>query len=129
MCIDAGVNLIDTADVYWTGSPKRSLVRFWWQTQERRPCCHEGALPDGQGSQRRRQLPAHLIEACEASLKRLKTDVIDLYQLHEWDGHTPLDETMEALDTLVRQGKVRYIGCSNFSDWHIMKVMGVSEAR
>ena len=71
----------------------------------------------------------HLIRACEASLKRLKTDVIDLYQLHEWDGQTPLEETMEALDTLVRQGKVRYIGCSNFSGWHIMKALGVSASR
>ena len=60
-------------------------------------------------------------------MKRMKTDVIDLYQLHEWDGQTPLEETMEALDTLVRQGKIRYIGCSNFSGWHIMKALGVSE--
>ncbi len=57
----------------------------------------------------------------------MKTDVIDLYQVHEWDGLTPVEETMEALDTLVRQGKVRYIGCSNFSGWHIMKALGVSE--
>ncbi|HXV29276.1 MAG TPA: aldo/keto reductase, partial [Sinorhizobium sp.] len=68
----------------------------------------------------------HLISACEASLKRLKTDVIDLYQVHEWDGQTPLEETVEALDTLVRQGKVRYIGCSNYSGWHIMKALGIS---
>lgn len=57
----------------------------------------------------------------------MKTDVIDLYQVHEWDGTTPVEETMEALDTLVRQGKVRYIGCSNFSGWHIMKALGVAE--
>jgi aryl-alcohol dehydrogenase-like predicted oxidoreductase len=69
----------------------------------------------------------HLIQACEASLKRLNTDVIDLYQMHQWDGTTPLEETMEALDRLIRQGKVRYIGCSNFSAWHIMKAMGVAE--
>ena len=68
----------------------------------------------------------HLIRECEASLKRLRTDVIDLYQLHQWDGLTPLEETMEALDNLVRSGKVRYVGCSNFSGWHMMKAMEVA---
>ena len=67
-----------------------------------------------------------MIRACEASLKRLRTDVIDLYQVHQWDGETPLEETLEALDTLVRQGKVRYIGCSNYSGWHLMKALRVS---
>src|SRR6202044_1805479 len=66
------------------------------------------------------------IRACEASLKRLRTDVIDLYQVHQWDGLTPLEETMEALDSLVRSGKVRYIGCSNWSGWHMMKAMEVA---
>jgi aryl-alcohol dehydrogenase-like predicted oxidoreductase len=68
----------------------------------------------------------HLIRACEASLKRLRTDVIDLYQVHQWDGLTPLEETMEALDSLVRSGKVRYVGCSNWSGWHVMKAMEVA---
>ena len=68
----------------------------------------------------------HLIRECEASLKRLRTDVIDLYQVHQWDGLTPLEETMEALDSLVRAGKVRYIGCSNYSGWHMMKAMEVA---
>jgi aryl-alcohol dehydrogenase-like predicted oxidoreductase len=69
----------------------------------------------------------HIIRECEASLRRLKRDVIDLYQVHEWDGQTPLEETMEALDTLLKQGKVRYIGCSNYSGWHIMKALGIAE--
>jgi aryl-alcohol dehydrogenase-like predicted oxidoreductase len=69
----------------------------------------------------------HLIAACEASLKRLGTDRIDLYQLHEWDGLTPLEETLQALDDLVRSGKVRYVGISNFSAWHLMKALSVSE--
>jgi aryl-alcohol dehydrogenase-like predicted oxidoreductase len=69
----------------------------------------------------------HLIKACEESLKRLKTDAIDIYQAHQWDGKTPLEETIDAFDTLVRQGKVRYIGCSNFSGWHLMKALWVSE--
>ena len=69
----------------------------------------------------------HLIAACEASLKRLGTDWIDLYQLHEWDGQTPLDETLRALDDLVRSGKVRYVGCSNYTGWQLMKALGVAE--
>jgi aryl-alcohol dehydrogenase-like predicted oxidoreductase len=71
----------------------------------------------------------HLIRECEKSLKRLRTDRIDLYQLHEWDGKTPLDETLEALDTLVRTGKVRYIGASNYSGWHLMKALAISDHR
>jgi aryl-alcohol dehydrogenase-like predicted oxidoreductase len=128
LCVDAGVNLIDTADAYSQGvceeilgeilgGPRRSGVLI--ATKARFPM---GDGPNDSGLSRQ-----HLIAACEASLKRMKTDVIDLYQVHEWDGLTPLEETMEALDTLVRQGKVRYIGCSNFSGWHIMKALGVSE--
>jgi aryl-alcohol dehydrogenase-like predicted oxidoreductase len=83
-------------------------------------------FPTGQGPNDRGLSRWHLIEACEASLKRLRTDVIDLYQVHQWDGQTPLEETMEALDSLVRAGKVRYVGCSNFSGWHIMKAMEVA---
>jgi aryl-alcohol dehydrogenase-like predicted oxidoreductase len=71
----------------------------------------------------------HLIRACEASLRRLGTDYIDLFQVHEWDGHTPLEETLSALDYLVNTGKVRYIGCSNFAAWHIMKALGISERK
>jgi aryl-alcohol dehydrogenase-like predicted oxidoreductase len=129
LCLDAGVNLIDTADVYSqgvseeiigeiTGGKRKNGVLI--ATKARFPM---GDGPNDAGSSRH-----HLIRACEASLRRLKTDVIDLYQLHEWDGQTPLEETMEALDMLVRQGKVRYIGCSNFSGWHIMKALGVSAA-
>ena len=69
----------------------------------------------------------HIISSAEASLRRLGTDHIDLYQLHGWDGQTPLEETLGALDSLVRSGKVRYVGASNFSAWHLMKALGVSE--
>ena len=71
----------------------------------------------------------HIIRACEASLRRMGTDYIDLYQVHEWDGATPLEETLDALDHLVDSGKVRYIGCSNYAGWHIMKALGISERR
>jgi aryl-alcohol dehydrogenase-like predicted oxidoreductase len=70
----------------------------------------------------------HIVKQCEASLKRLKTDAIDLYQVHEWDGQTPLEETIEALDTLVQQGKIRYVGCSNYSAWHLMKALAIADA-
>ncbi|CDZ55173.1 aldo/keto reductase [Neorhizobium galegae] len=128
LCLDAGVNLIDTADVYSAGVSEEIIGEILGGKRKNgvlvatKARFRMGEGPNDVGSSRQ-----HLIAACEASLKRLKTDVIDLYQLHEWDGHTPLEETMEALDTLVRQGKVRYIGCSNFSGWHIMKALGISK--
>ena len=70
----------------------------------------------------------HVVTGCEASLRRLRTDHIDLYQLHEWDGVTPLEETLEALDLLVRSGKVRYVGVSNYAGWQLMKALGTSRA-
>ena len=128
MCLDAGVNLLDTADVYSAGASEEILGEVLDGKRKNgvliatKARFRMGDGPNDVGSSRQ-----HLIAACEASLKRLRTDVIDLYQLHEWDGQTPLEETMEALDTLVRQGKVRYVGCSNFSGWHIMKALGVSD--
>jgi aryl-alcohol dehydrogenase-like predicted oxidoreductase len=129
LCLDAGVNLIDTADVYSQGVSEEIIGEI---TGGRRKngvlIATKARFPMGDGPNDAGSSRHHLIRACEASLKRLKTEVIDLYQLHEWDGQTPLEETMEALDMLVRQGKVRYIGCSNFSGWHIMKALGVSAA-
>lgn len=128
LCLDAGVNLIDTADVYSGGKSEEIIGEILGGKRKdgvllaTKARFRMGEGPNDVGSSRQ-----HLIAACEASLRRMKTDVIDLYQLHEWDGQTPLEETMEALDTLVRAGKVRYIGCSNFSGWHIMKALGVSE--
>ena len=81
-----------------------------------------GAGPNDQGLSRK-----HIIAACEASLRRLQTDYIDLYQTHAWDEHTPLDETLRALDDLVRAGKVRYLGCSNLPAWHLMAALWISE--
>ncbi|MCO6424759.1 aldo/keto reductase [Sinorhizobium meliloti] len=127
LCLDAGVNLIDTADIYSTGACEEIIGEVLGGKRKdgvliaTKARFSMGPGPNDGGHSRH-----HLISACEASLKRLKTDVIDLYQVHEWDGQTPLEETMEALDTLVRQGKVRYIGCSNYSGWHIMKALGIS---
>lgn len=127
LCLDAGVNLIDTADIYSGGASEEMLGEILdggrrqdvlLSTKAR---FRMGPLANDAGLSRH-----HLIRACEASLRRLRTDVIDLYHVHEWDGLTPLEEVMEALDSLVRQGKVRYLACSNFSAWHIMKALGIA---
>jgi aryl-alcohol dehydrogenase-like predicted oxidoreductase len=128
ICLDTGVNLIDTADVYSAGVSEEIVGEILGGTRKNGVLVATKArFPMGDGPNDRGSSRYHIVNACEASLKRLKTDVIDLYQIHEWDGQTPLEETMEALDQLVRQGKVRYIGCSNYSGWHIMKALGISE--
>jgi aryl-alcohol dehydrogenase-like predicted oxidoreductase len=130
MSIDAGVNLIDTADVYSNGASEEIIGAALGGKRKggvllatkARSAMGEG--PNDAGLSR-----YHLVRACEASLRRLNTDVIDLYQVHKWDGLTPLDETLEALDLLARQGKIRYVGCSNYSGWHLMKALHVSELK
>jgi aryl-alcohol dehydrogenase-like predicted oxidoreductase len=84
-------------------------------------------MPLGEGPNHAGLSRHHLIEACDASLRRLGTDHIDLYQVHEWDGQTPLEETLDTLDGLVRAGKVRYIGCSNYAAWQMTKALGISD--
>ena len=122
LCLDAGINLIDTADIYSEGHSEEIVGEA---LAGRRPnnvlIATKARFATGPGPNDLGLSRMHLIQACEASLKRLQTDVIDLYQMHEWDGFTPVEETMEALDALIRQGKVRYVGCSNFSGWHVMK--------
>lgn len=129
MCVDAGVNLIDTADVYSNGVSEEIVGKAIAGKRDGLILATKARFTMGQGPNDRGLSRYHLIRACEASLKRLGTDWIDLYQLHEWDGLTPLEETLEALDLLVRSGKVRYVGASNFSGWHLMKALGISEAR
>ena len=124
---DAGVNLIDTANVYSGGLSEELIGEA--MGAKRKPgmlIATKARYPMGDGPNDRGLSRYHLIRECEASLRRLKTNVIDLYQVHQWDGLTPLEETMEALDSLVRSGKVRYVGCSNFSGWHVMKAMEVA---
>jgi len=128
LCLDAGVNLIDTADVYSTGGSEEIIGEVLGGKRKAGVLIATKArFPMGDGPNDRGLSRHHLIEACEASLKRLRTDVIDLYQVHQWDGQTPLEETIDTLDSLVRQGKVRYIGASNYSGWHLMKALGVSD--
>jgi aryl-alcohol dehydrogenase-like predicted oxidoreductase len=129
LCIEAGVNLFDTANIYSHGLSEEILGQVLEGRRDEvlvatkfRMVMRDG--PNEGGASR-----FHIIRECEDSLRRLRTDYIDLYQIHEWDGETPLDETLEALDTLVRSGKVRYIGCSNYSGWHLMKALAISDRR
>jgi aryl-alcohol dehydrogenase-like predicted oxidoreductase len=128
MSIDAGVNLIDTANIYSKGASEEIIGEA---LAGHRPgnvlLASKLRFPMGEGPNEGGLSRHQIIAQCKASLKRLRTDVIDLYQLHEWDGQTPLEETMEALDTLIKHGHVRYIGCSNYSGWHIMKALGIAE--
>ena len=129
LCLDHGVNLVDTADVY--GGTRSETIIGEALTDGRRDrvlLATKVRFSTGPGPNDRGLSRWHIIRAAEASLKRMKTDVIDLYQVHEWDGQTPLEETMEALDTLIRSGKVRYVGCSNYSAWHLMKALAIADA-
>src|ERR671920_2272926 len=126
-CLDAGVNLFDTADMYSEGESEEILGQAISGRRDRLLLATKARMPVGEGPNETGLSRQHLIKQCEASLRRLGADYIDLYQTHEWDGITPLEETLEALDTLVRSGKVRYVGCSNHSGWQLMKALGVSE--
>jgi aryl-alcohol dehydrogenase-like predicted oxidoreductase len=126
-CLDAGVNLFDTADIYSDGESEEILGQAISGRRDRLLLATKARMAVGDGPNETGLSRQHLIRQCEASLRRLGTDYIDLYQTHEWDGITPLEETLEALDTLVRSGKVRYVGSSNLSGWQLMKALGVSD--
>lgn len=127
ICLEAGVNLFDTADVYSRGRSEVVLGkaisgrrdRLLISTKANFPMSNE---PNDAGSSR-----FHLIQSCDDSLRRLKTDYIDIYTIHGFDAITSVEETLRALETLVQSGKVRYIACSNFSGWHLMKSLAISE--
>ena len=127
ICLEAGVNFFDTADIYSQGASEEILGKA---VAGRRSCVlistkasfRMGDGPNDLGSSR-----YHLIQACEASLRRLGTDYIDVYHLHGFDLTTPIEETLQTLNTLVQSGKVRYIACSNFSGWHLMKSLAIAE--
>ena len=126
MCLDAGVNLFDTADIYSSGESEEILGKAIESRRDELLLATKARFPMGKGPNDAGLSRHHLIHECEASLRRLGTDHIDLYQVHQWDGQTPLEETLEALDTLVKSGKVRYVGASNYSGWQLMKALGVS---
>src|SRR5215203_4801735 len=127
LCLDAGINLFDTADVYSDGLSEEILGQALAGRRDRVLVATKARMAMGDGPNDAGLSRHHLIRSCEASLRRLRTDHIDLYQVHEWDGVTPMEETLGALDDLVRAGKVRYVGCSNFSGWQMSKALGVSE--
>ena len=127
ICLDAGLTMFDSADAYSSGMAEEILGAAIKGRRDRvilstKSTFRVGDGPNDVGSSR-----YHLIRAVEGSLRRLGTDYIDLYQLHAFDAMTPLEETLGTLDDLVRAGKIRYIGCSNFSGWHLMKSLAVSE--
>ena len=128
MSLDAGVNLIDTADVYSGGAAEEILGRTLNGRRDQVLLATKARFPVGDGPNDAGLSRHHLIEACEASLRRLQTDHVDLFQVHEWDGQTPLEETLAALEHLVASGKVRYVGCSNFAGWQVMKALSVARA-
>jgi len=131
-CFDQGVNMIDTANAYGQDGSSEKVIGELLSENGRRArtlIATKVRFPMGDGPNDRGLSRHHIIAQCEASLKRLRTDVIDLYQVHQWDGLTPVEEMVDALNTLVEQGKVRYVGCSNFSGWHLMKTLAASDQR
>ena len=127
IAVDHGVNLLDTSNVYTTGKSEEAVGEVLKGRSNQILVGTKVRFAMGKGPNEQGLSRFHIIEQCEASLKRLKRDRIDIYYLHEWDGLTPVEETMEALDTLVKQGKIRYAACSNFSGWHIMKCLMAAE--
>jgi aryl-alcohol dehydrogenase-like predicted oxidoreductase len=127
VCLDAGLNMFDSADVYSGGLAEEILGQAIHGRRERVIVSTKGAFRTGPGANDVGSSRAHLTRAVEASLRRLATDYIDLYQLHGFDAMTPVEEVLETLDVLVRAGKIRYVGCSNFSGWHLMKSLAAAE--
>jgi aryl-alcohol dehydrogenase-like predicted oxidoreductase len=127
VCLDAGVDLFDTADSYSGGASEEILGRALKGRRSRALISTKATFPTGDGPNDKGSSRYHLVRACEASLRRLGTDHIDLYFMHGFDALTPVDETLRALDDLVRAGKVGYIGASNFSGWQLMKALATSE--
>jgi aryl-alcohol dehydrogenase-like predicted oxidoreductase len=131
-CIDGGINFFDTADVYSMGQSETILGQSLKNLKIARKDVVIATKVYGRVGQGRNDVGAsrgHIMDGVEASLRRLQTDHIDLYQIHGNDAVTPIEETLSALDTLVQQGKVRYIGCSNWQAWKITKALGISDAR
>ncbi len=129
IAIDNGINFFDTADVYSSGISEIMLGRALGSKRKNVVIATKGEGRMGDGPNDEGHSRAHLINACEESLKRLNTDYIDLYQVHSFDFFTPLEETMETLHYLVQTGKVRYIGISNFFAWQIMKLQSIAEIK
>src|SRR3954471_3355015 len=127
ICLDAGVTLFDTADVYSDGASEEVLGAAVRGRRDRVLLSTKTSLPTGDGPGDAGSSRSRLIAACESALRRLGTDHLDLLQLHAFDAATPIEEVLSTLDTLVRAGKVRYVGVSNFAGWQLMKSLAVAE--
>jgi aryl-alcohol dehydrogenase-like predicted oxidoreductase len=124
---DAGVNLFDTADVYSNGLSEEILGKALGSDRDEVLIATKVRQPMGDGPNDAGLSRHHVIRGAEASMRRLGTDYVDLYQVHGWDGQTPLEETLSALDHLVQSGKVRYVGCSNYAAWQVMKALWIAD--
>jgi aryl-alcohol dehydrogenase-like predicted oxidoreductase len=127
VCLDAGLNMFDSADIYSDGAAESVLGEAIKGRRDRVLISTKATFRSGEGPNDVGSSRFHLLKACDAALKRLGTDYIDLFQLHGFDALTPVEETLSTLDDLVRAGKIRYIGVSNFSGWHLMKSLAVSD--
>jgi len=127
--LEAGINFFDTADMYACGESEQILGKSLGSRRKEVILATKVRAVVGPGPNDGGLSRYHIIEGCNASLQRLGTDYIDLYQVHSLDPNTPLEETLRALDDLVSQGKVRYIGCSNLTGWQLMKALAISDAR
>src|ERR1700726_1904326 len=127
LCLDFGLNMFDSADVYSAGLAEEILGAAIKGRRDQVIISTKATFRSGDGPNDVGSSRYHLIRSAEGSLRRLSTDYIDLFQLHGFDAMTPVDETLSVLDDLVRAGKIRYIGCSNFSGWHLMKSLAVAE--
>ncbi len=127
ICLDAGLTMFDSADIYSQGMAEEILGEAIKGRRDKVLISTKGTFRFGDGPNDVGSSRFHLKKAIEGSLKRLKTDYIDLYQLHAFDAVTPIDEVLETLDHEVRAGRIRYIGCSNFSGWHLMKSLDVAD--
>jgi aryl-alcohol dehydrogenase-like predicted oxidoreductase len=127
VCLDAGVNLFDTANVYSFGRSEEILGKAIQGRREKVLISTKATFPMSDGPNTLGSSRYHLIEQVNSSLRRLGTDYIDIYHMHGFDATTPIEETLDTLTTLVHQGKIRYLACSNFSGWHLMKSLAISE--
>ena len=127
ICLDAGLTMFDSADIYSDGMAEEILGKAIAGCRDRVLISTKATFRLGTGSNDAGSSRFHLIRAVEGALQRLGTDYLDLFQLHAFDALTPVEETLSSLDTLVRAGKIRYVGCSNFSGWHLMKSLAVAD--
>ena len=127
LCLDAGINLFDTADIYSAGRSEEVLGKAIGRRRQHLLISTKATFRVGKGANDVGSSRIHLTQSLEDSLRRLGTDYVDIYHMHGFDAITPVEETLATLDGFVRSGKVRYIACSNFSGWHLMKSLAVSE--